>query len=106
MFNHIIQNGQIRVLDQRKDVRKKLNEIQPIVATCKTIDCDFKASIDEISSSGLFIKTRRHLSIGQEIAIKFRFPKAKNTIRATGEIVRASGKGIGVEFKILFNDKN
>ena len=74
MFNHIIQNEQIRV----------------------------KASIDEISSSGVFIKTRRHLSIGQEIAMKFRFPKAKNTIMATGEIVRASGKGIGVEFKILF----
>jgi Tfp pilus assembly protein PilZ len=106
MFNHIIQNEQIRVSDQRKDVRKKLNEIQPIVATCKTEDCDFKASIDEISSSGLFIKTRRHLSIGQEIAIKFRFPKAKNTIMATGEIVRASGKGIGVVFKILFNYKN
>ena len=102
MFNHIIQNEQIRVLDQRKNVRKKLNEIQPIVAACKTKDCDFKASIDEISSSGVFIKTRRHLSIGQEIAIKFRFPKAKNTIMATGEIVRASGKGIGVEFKILF----
>ena len=102
MFNHIIQNEQIRVLDQRKNVRKKLNEIQPIVAACKTKDCDFKASIDEISSSGVFIKTRRHLSIGQEIAMKFRFPKAKNTIMATGEIVRASGKGIGVEFKILF----
>ena len=106
MFNHAIQNGQIRVLDERKDARKKLNEIQPVVAACKTKDCDFKASIDDVSSSGVFIKTRRHLSTGQEIAMKFSFPKVKNTIMATGEVVRASGKGVGVEFRILFKDKN
>jgi len=106
MFNHAIQNGQIRVLDERKDVRKKLNEIKPIVAACKTKDCDFQASIDDVSSSGVFIKTRRHLSTGQEIAMKFSFPNAKNTIMATGEVVRASGRGVGVAFKILFKDKN
>jgi hypothetical protein len=106
MSNHIIPKGQIRVLDERKDARKKLNEIQPVVAACKTKDCDFKASIDDVSSSGVFIKTRRHLSTGQEIAMKFSFPNTKNTIMATGEIVRASGKGFGVAFKILFRDKN
>lgn len=102
MFNHIRQNGQRRVLDERRDARKKLNEMQPILAECKTKDCDFKASIDDVSSSGVFIKTRRHLSAGQEIAMKFSFPKAKNTIMATGEIVRVSSKGVGVEFTILF----
>ena len=106
MFNHVIQNERIEVLDERKDARKKLNEIQPIVAVCKTKDCDFKASIDDVSSNGVFVKTRRHLSTGQEIAMKFRFPKAKDIIMATGEIVRVSSKGIGVEFKIFFKDKN
>ena len=106
MLNHVIQNEHIKVLDERKDARKKLNEIQPIVAVCKTKDCDFKASIDDVSSNGIFIKTRRHLSTGQEIAMKFRFPKANNTIMATGEIVRVSSKGIGVEFKIFFKDKS
>ena len=102
MSNHVIQNEHIEVLDERKDARKKLNENQPIVAVCKTKYCDFKASIDDVSSNGIFIKTRRHLSTGQEIAIKFRFPKAKDTIMATGEIVRVASKGIGVEFKIFF----
>ena len=106
MFNHVIQNEHIKVLDERKDARKKLNEIQPIVAVCKTKDCDFNASIDDVSSNGVFIKTRRHLSIGQEIAMKFSFPKTKNIIMATGEIVRASSKGVGVEFKIFFKDKS
>ena len=106
MSDHIIPNGQIRVLDERKDARKKLSTIRPVVAACKTKDCDFKASIDDVSSSGVFIKTRRHLSTGQEIAMKFNFPNAKNTIMATGEIVRASGRGVGVAFKILFKDKD
>ena len=106
MFNHIRQNGQIKFLDERKDARKKLNEFQPVVATCKTKYCEFKASIDDISSNGVFIKTRRHLSIGQEIAMKFSFSKTKNIIMATGEIVRASSKGVAVEFKIFFKDKN
>ena len=92
----------MKVLDERKDSRKKLNEIQPIVAACKTMDGDFDASIHDICSSGVFIKTSRHLSTGQEIAMKFSFPKAKNTIMATGEIVRVSSKGVGVEFTILF----
>lgn len=106
MFNHIIQNEHIKVVDERKDARKKLSEIQPIVAACQTKECDFKASIHDVSSSGVFIITRRHLSTGQEIAIKFSFPKARNTIMATGEIVRVSSKGIGVEFKFFFKDKN
>jgi hypothetical protein len=106
MSDHIIPKGQIRVLDERKDARKKLNEIQPVVAACKTKDCNFKASIDDVSSSGVFIKTRRHLSTGQEIAMKFSFPNAKNMIMATGEIVRASGRGVAVKFKIFFKDKN
>ena len=96
MINHIRQNGQIKILDERKDARKKLHKIQPVVAICKTKYCEFKASIDDVSSNGVFIKTRRHLSIGQEIAMKFRFPKAKDTIMATGEIVRASSKGVAV----------
>lgn len=106
MFNHAIQNEHIKVLDERKDTRKKLSEPHPIVAACKTKDFEFKASIDDVSSSGAFIKTSRHLSTGQEIAIKFSFPKFKNTIMATGEIVRVSSKGVGVEFKIFFKDKS
>jgi len=102
MFNHILQNEHMKIVDKRKDVRKKMREIQPIFAACKTEDCDFKASIDDVSSSGVFIKTRKQLSTGQEIAMKFSFPKAKISILATGEIVRTSSNGVGVEFKIFF----
>ena len=106
MFSHIIQNDHMKAVKERKDARKKLSEIQPIVAACKTNECEFKASIHDVSSSGVFIITRKHLSLGQEIAIKFSFPNANDTIMATGEIVRVASKGIGVEFKIFFKDKD
>lgn len=106
MLDHIIKNEKMKVEDERKNARKKLSAIQPIVAKCKTMECDFKASIHDISSSGAFIVTRRHLSTGQEIAIKFSFPTTGNKIMATGEIVRVSSMGAGVEFKIFFKDKN
>jgi hypothetical protein len=106
MFNHFLKNEHLKVVEERKDTRKKLSEIRPIVAACKTKECEFKASIQDVSSSGVFIITRRHLSTGQEIAIKFSFPGARVTIMATGKIVRVSSKGVGVEFKIFFRDKN
>ena len=102
MFNHILQKEHMKVADERKDVRKKMREVIPIVAACKTKDCEFKAPIDDVSSSGVFIKTRKLLSTGQEIAMKFSFPKTKSSIMATGEIVRTSSNGVGVEFKIFF----
>jgi len=101
LINHFIQNGQIKINEKRKDVRKKFNEPLPIV-DCQTKDGNFKASINSLSPSGVFIRTGRHFSTGQEIAMTFPFPISKNTKMVTGEVVRISGEGIGVVFKIFF----
>jgi Tfp pilus assembly protein PilZ len=77
---------------------------QPIIAACRTRDSDFDAFIQDVSSSGVFIKTTRNLLTGQEIAMTFTFPKTQKTIMATGEIVRSSYEGAGVKFKIFFKD--
>jgi len=100
MINHIIKNG-LKTFEERKDVRKNFNEILPI-ADCKTEDCDFRASICNISASGAFIKTGTNLAEGQEIAMTFTFPVTMNTMMATGEVVRTSNEGAGVKFKIFF----
>ena len=55
-----------------------------------------------MSSSGVFIKTGKHLSAGQEIAMKFMFPKTRKTIMATGQVVRTSPDGAGIKFNIFF----
>lgn len=102
MENYISQNPQVQNLEGRRDARKRFNELQPIVAVCRTMDSDFEAFIQDVSSSGAFIKTSRPLLTGQEIAMTFLFPRTQKPIMATGEIVRVSYRGVGVKFKIFF----
>ena len=101
-YSYFIPNGQTRNLERRKDARKKVDETQLMVANCRTMDCDFQASIENISSGGIFINTSQHLFAGQEIAIKFDFPDARNTIMANGEVVRTSMEGVGIRFRMFF----
>ena len=102
MENYTSQNGQLNGFEGRRDARKRLDEIQPIVAECRTMDSDFEAFIQDVSSGGVFIKTSRPLFTGQEIALTFMFPKTLKPIMATGEIVRVSYRGVGVKFKVFF----
>jgi hypothetical protein len=91
------------LVKNRKDARKLFEEDQPIIVNCKTTDSEFNASIQDISGSGIFIKTAQPLSIGQEIAMTFKFPRAKKPIMVTGEIVRTTRTGAAVEFKVFFD---
>ena len=102
MENYNSQNERVVNLEGRRDARKRFDEIQPVVAACQTMDSDFEAFIQDVSSSGVFIKTSRPLLTGQEIAMTFMFPKTRKPIMATGEIVRVSYRGVGVKFKIFF----
>jgi len=104
MGGNILQNGQIGNPQERQDVRKQFSAMQPIDALCQTMDSEFKASIVDVSSSGVFIKTGRPLAAGQEIAMKFMFPKTRKTIMATGQVVRTSYDGVGVRFNIFFKE--
>jgi len=102
MENYTSQSERVQSFDARRDTRKRFNEIQPVVAVCRTLDSDFEAPIQDLSSSGVFIKTSRPLFAGQEIAMTFVFPKTREPIMATGEIVRVCYRGVGVKFKIFF----
>ena len=102
MENYTSLTEQLPSLEARQDARKRFNEIQPIVAVCRTMDSDFKAFIQDVSSSGAFIRTSRPLLAGQEIAMTIIFPRTRKPVMATGEIVRVSYGGVGVKFKIFF----
>ena len=101
-YSYFIPSRQTRNLERRKDARKKVDDTQLMVASCRTVDCDFQAPIENVSSGGIFINTRQHLFAGQEIAIKFDFPDDRNTIMANGEIVRTSLEGAGIRFRMFF----
>ena len=102
MYSNYIPNAETNNLERRKDARRKISEVQQVVANCKTMDSHFQAPIENVSSGGVFINTTQHLFAGQEIAMKFDFPDARNTIMANGEIVRTSLQGAGIRFRMFF----
>jgi Tfp pilus assembly protein PilZ len=102
MYSNYIPNGQTQNSERRKDARKKVNGLRLVVADCRTMEGDFQAPVNNISSGGIFIDTQQHLFVGQEIAMKFDFPGTRKTIMANGEIVRTSFEGAGIKFRMFF----
>ena len=101
-YDYFIPKRRARDLERRKDARKKITATRLMVANCQTMNCDFQAPIENVSSGGIFINTRQRLFAGQEIAVKFDFPDAPNTIMANGEIVRTTMEGVGIRFRMFF----
>ncbi|MBW1890643.1 MAG: PilZ domain-containing protein [Deltaproteobacteria bacterium] len=60
----------------------------------------FKDYIQDISSSGVFIKTRESFSVGEEIVLSMALSGDENAFRIPAEVMRISSEGIGVQFKI------
>jgi Tfp pilus assembly protein PilZ len=89
---------------ERKDTRKFFKNDQKITVECRTIKSQFRGWIQDISSSGVFISTDKVLSVGQELAMTFTFPDSKETIRASGEIIRSTNSGVAVEIKLIFKE--
>ena len=102
MYSNYIPDGQTQNSERRKDARKKVNGTRLVIADCRTMDRNFQAPISNISSGGIFLDTRQRLFAGQEIALKFDFPGAGNTIMANGEVVRTSFDGAGIRFRMFF----
>lgn len=90
-------------LYERKDSRKYFGKNQLLLANCQTVDSVFNEYIQDLSSGGAFIQTDKTLRIGQEIAMTISLPNSRKELKATGEIVRVSPKGVGVEFRVIFN---
>jgi Tfp pilus assembly protein PilZ len=96
-------NSHFNHMDGRNCGRKRFYEILP-TATCKTRDSAFIAPISNISSDGVFIKTARQFSVGQEIAMTITFPSTGENCMVTGEIVRVTSEGVGINIKVFFKD--
>jgi hypothetical protein len=97
------KNWHINQVAARRCGRKRFNEIPP-TAACKTRDGEFTAPIGNISSSGVFIKSKHRLSVGQEVAMTITFPFTGESRMVTGQIARVTPEGIGINFKIFFKD--
>lgn len=63
-------------------------------------DHHYRDFIDDISESGVFIRTSRMLPVGKEIVMTFMSPENSRPMKITGEIVRSLPEGVGVRFKL------
>ena len=93
-------------LKSRKDARLIFSKNQKIAVRCLTDTCNFDARIQNMSASGVFIKTDQELPVGEEIAVSFTFPDSGNQVRATGKVVRTTSTGMGVEIQVYFKEKH
>jgi Tfp pilus assembly protein PilZ len=60
----------------------------------------FKDYIEDISTSGVFIKTREAFSVGEEIVLSMSLSREGSAFKIPATVVRAAVDGIGVRFKI------
>lgn len=60
----------------------------------------YRDFIQDISETGLFIKTSNIFSVGQTIVMTFISPDQQKPYKINGEIIRVYTDGIGVKFKI------
>jgi Tfp pilus assembly protein PilZ len=60
----------------------------------------FRDYIYDISTGGVFIKTRESFSLGEEIVLSMTFSAEGNAFKIPAEVVRTAPDGIGVKFKI------
>ncbi len=59
----------------------------------------FKDYIEDISTSGIFIKTREAFSIGEEMVLSMSLSKDGSAFKIPATVVRVAPDGIGVRFK-------
>ncbi len=77
-----------------KDKRELVRISIPRVVDFAVKGRAYRSSIENISGSGVFIKTEGRFSEGQDISMTIETPGEKRT----GKITRITHHGIGVEF--------
>jgi Tfp pilus assembly protein PilZ len=80
----------------RKNDRKEFS----MIVDYSVNDRYYRDFIQDISESGLFIKTPQTFSAGQKIKMTFMSPDYQKPFKIKGEIVRTHTDGVGVKFII------
>ena len=56
--------------------------------------------VRNVGAGGVFIETPEHFSLGQPVSLTFSLPNCSGVVKITGEIIRTTPTGIGIEFKV------
>jgi uncharacterized protein (TIGR02266 family) len=101
------QTSLLRELEEKISRGKRKHERKPffMVVDYSTEDRMFKDYIQNISAGGVFIETQMPFAEGQELSLSFPLPNYQKYIKISGEIVRTSPQGIGVQFKTVDHEQ-
>ena len=84
-----------------KEMRAKNRQLCHTRIYYATSDRVFSSHIENISPTGLFIKSEKPLATGEEILMTFTIKGFSKPFKVRGEIAYANDAGIGVKFKDL-----
>ena len=85
---------------QKKEQRKYSRKSFLTIIDYNVDNRYYKDFIQDISGSGVFIKTSQTFSVGQTILMTFMSTDNQKPFRINSEIIRIHEDGIGVKFKI------
>jgi Tfp pilus assembly protein PilZ len=91
----LLKKGQELLSKEKRAPRKSCQ----IPVRYKTFDRVYSDRIMNISQSGVFIETRRPIFVGEEILMDFKIEGVNKALRIEGQVVHASSRGVGIEFK-------
>ena len=95
------QTELLALIDDRWGEKSRMDERQDFFMTVDYVVDNryYRDFIQDMSDSGIFIKTRQVFNPGQDILMTFMSPDLKIPFKIPGEIVRTRDTGIGVRFK-------
>ena len=95
------QTELMALIDDRWGEKSRKDERQDFFMTVDYVVDDryYRDFIQDMSDSGVFIRTRQIFEPGQDILMTFMSPDLKIPFKIPGEIMRTRDTGIGVRFK-------
>lgn len=95
------QTELMALIDDRWGKKSRKDERQDFFMTVDYVVGDryYRDFIQDMSDSGVFIRTRQIFEPGQDILMTFMSPDLKIPFKIPGEIMRTRDTGIGVRFK-------
>ena len=85
---------------QSREIRQHDRKACLLTVDYTVEDRYYRDFIQDMSNSGMFIRTSQTFSSGQTILMTFMSPDLEKPFKITGEIIRVFPSGIGVKFKI------
>jgi hypothetical protein len=87
-------------LQERQNVQPRRYDRKDfsLIVDYKVSDQYYRDIIQDISESGVFIKTSQTFSAGQKIRMTFMSPDYQKPFKIKGEVVRVQTDGVGVKF--------